>query len=233
MNEDIRTRLKKDSLVAVREVITHERDLRALFESSYQVEIDAFHTSLGVILRCLDRAETPVIDLPRERAIPQVMVFLITHRCVDDMLAAYELFSCGFLYAAKNMMRSAAEAYATAVLVSFDPVICDKYRKGHWDVAGSLNRLRRRKDLPIPIMALDTIIAAYPEWSKNVHPTFAGIRELSPKKGQFIGGFFHQEADTSYRIFLKNIMAIANSVVSFLNVRFLEVSNPLYVQRRV
>jgi hypothetical protein len=229
---DLRALIRANPQTAARALVDYQRRLRLRFENKYSEGISTFFSAIGTMLLCLDRAEASVVALPKGQAAPQVMTFLLVHRCADDLLAGFELFTCGLLYAAKNMLRSASEAYATAVLVSFDRQIFELYHKGHWDVSASLNKLRRRKDLPVPIEAVDSIIAAYSEWSKNVHPTFAGIRELSPKKGSFVGGLFHEDTDSAYRTFLGNSKGIALSMANFLDVRFIQANNPLHVHQR-
>lgn len=190
--------------------------LRKEFDSNLAPELEVLYESLDSAIESESQQDPRLLDWPKELRQQKAVALALLAKTLNDIVGALELLRTGHADLCQGTMRSAVEAFATAVLVDTDSSISQRYMSGKFETHHSLELLLKRNTYDRE--ARKQYRRVYQRLNKLTHPTVLALATKIPSQGGWlVGGAFHEEKMPLYRSLISEMSVLAGEVSGYVS----------------
>lgn len=192
--------------------------VRAKFDANLASEIGALYDALDLAFEAERRQDALLLKWPKEIQKQKAFAMALFAKASNDILGSWEILRTGYPDLCQAIMRSAVEAFATAILVDLDTAIYERYINGKFQTHNSPGLVSKREEFTRE--ARKQYHRVFERLNKLAHPTMTSLATRLPpdQGGGVLGGAFFSERMPLYRMLIANEMRImALEVAGYLN----------------
>lgn len=197
---------------AARKVLAQASEIRDLFEYTVGPEIDEACRRIDLALAALGTFDSHVVRMDASRRSQCSQMVLLFGKALTDILGAIELLRGGYDELCLGVMRSAVEAWATAILIGYDPQVGRQFMEGKFSTNDSIRRVLRHKATTLDPEWKRQITETYKALHNFAHPTAMGVLPLVADGGLFLGGRITEARIEDYRKILAGCAQMARNI---------------------
>ena len=204
--------------VARRIVEKESVSVRAEFDANLSSEIGALYDAYDLAVEAERRQDVLLLKWPKGIQKQKAFAMALFAKASNDILGSWEILRTGYPDLCQATMRSAVEAFATAILVDLDTAIYERYITGKFQTHNAPGLVSKREEFTRE--ARKQYHRVFERLNKHAHPTIASLATRLPPDllGGVLGGRFFSERMPLYRMLITNEMRVlALEVAGYLN----------------